>query len=182
MRYKSMRLTSITTKTGDDGTTGLANGSRVDKDCIRLDALGDLDELNSVLGILVASIGHSPLADQLMQLQNLLFDMGAELALPGHNLITEQHLHALEQQVTDLNAQLPPLKEFILPGGNLSAAHAHHARAVCRRAERNLLRLSRSEQVNSLSLKAMNRMSDLLFVMARTIARKDDQTETSWKR
>lgn len=177
-----MRLTNITTKTGDDGTTGLADGSRVDKDCARLDALGDLDELNSVLGILVAGIGQSPLAEQLMQIQNMLFDMGGELALPGHSLITEQHLHKLEQQVNDLNSQLPPLQEFILPGGNLSAAHAHHARAVCRRAERNLLRLSRSEQVNSWSLKTINRLSDLLFVMARTLARQDDQTEISWNR
>lgn len=177
-----MRLTSITTKTGDNGTTGLADGSRVDKDCVRLDALGDLDELNSVLGILVASIGKSPLAGQIRQIQNMLFDMGAELALPEHMLITEQHLHELERQVTELNTQLPPLQEFILPGGNLNAAHAHHARAVCRRAERKLLRLSRSEQVNSWSLKTINRLSDLLFVLARTLARKDDQNEISWKR
>ena len=177
-----MRLTSITTKTGDNGTTGLADGSRVDKDCVRMDALGDLDELNSVLGILVASIKNSPLAGQIRQIQNMLFDMGAELALPEHTLITEQHLEELEQQVAELNRQLPPLQEFILPGGNLSAAHAHHARAVCRRAERKLLRLSRSEQVNSWTLKAINRLSDLLFVMARSIARQDNRTETNWKR
>lgn len=177
-----MRLTSITTRTGDNGTTGLADGSRVDKDCARLDALGDLDELNSVLGILVASIGKSPPAGQIRQIQNMLFDMGAELALPEHMLITEQHLIELEQQVSELNSQLPPLQEFILPGGNLNAAHAHHARSVCRRVERKLLRLSRSEQVNSWSLKTINRLSDLLFVLARTLARKDDDTEISWQR
>ena len=177
-----MRLTNIITKTGDDGTTGLADGSRVDKDCARLDALGDLDELNSVLGILIAGLGESPYTDQLMQIQHLLFDMGGELALPGHKLITEQHVQKLEQQVNDLNAPLPPLQEFILPGGNQDAAHAHHARAVCRRAERKLLRLSRSEQVNSWSLKTINRLSDLLFVMARTLARQDSQNETSWKK
>ena len=177
-----MRLTSITTRTGDNGTTGLADGSRVDKDCARLDALGDLDELNSVLGILVASIGKSPPAGQIRQIQNMLFDMGAELALPEHMLITEQHLVELEQQVSELNSQLPPLQEFILPGGNLNAAHAHHARSVCRRVERKLLRLSRSEQVNSWSLKTINRLSDLLFVLARTLARKDDDTEISWQR
>lgn len=177
-----MRLTNIITKTGDDGTTGLADGSRVEKDCLRLDALGDLDELNSVLGILVACIGSSPLNKQLMRIQNLLFDMGAELALPGRSLITQQHLQDLEQQVSKLNADLPPLEEFILPGGNLAAAHAHHARAVCRRTERSLLRLSRSEQVNSWSLKTINRLSDLLFVMARTLARQDNENEPSWNR
>jgi len=177
-----MRLTNITTKSGDEGTTGLADGSRVDKDCVRLDTIGDLDELNSVLGILVASIGHSPLAEPLMQIQNMLFDMGGELALPEHSLISEQHLQHLEQQVNDLNTQLPPLQEFILPGGNLEAAHAHHARTVCRRAERSLLRLSRAEQVNSWSLKTINRLSDLLFVMARTLARQNSQNETSWNR
>ena len=177
-----MRLTSITTKTGDDGTTGLADGSRVAKDCTRVDALGDLDELNSVLGILIASLGQSPLAEQLLQLQQLLFDMGAELALPGQSLITEPRVNELEQQVAELNAKLPPLQEFILPGGSLEAAHTHHARAVCRRAERSLVRLSRLEKVNSCTLKALNRMSDLLFVTARTIARKNGQAETNWKR
>lgn len=177
-----MRLTSITTKTGDDGTTGLADGSRVDKDSLRLDALGDLDELNSVLGILISSMEQSPLAEQLIQNQHMLFDVGGELALPGHCLITEQHVEKLEQQVSSLNKQLPPLQEFILPGGSPSTAHAHHARTVCRRAERSLLRLSRSEQVNSWTLKAINRLSDLLFVMARSIARQDNRTETNWKR
>lgn len=177
-----MRLTSITTKTGDEGTTGLADGSRVEKDCLRMQALGDLDELNSLLGVLIASIGTSPIAEQLRPIQSMLFDLGGELALPGHNLINEQHLQNLEQQVHDLNAQLPPLQEFILPGGNLNAAHTHHARAVCRRAERTLWRLSRSEQVNSWSLKTINRLSDLLFVMARTLARQDNQNEVSWDR
>lgn len=177
-----MRLTSITTKTGDDGTTGLADGSRVDKGCARLDALGDLDELNSVLGILIAGLGQSPYTDQLTQIQHLLFDVGGELALPGHELVTEQHVLDLERQVSDLNASLPPLREFILPGGTLDAAHAHHARAVCRRAERNLVRLSSSEQVNSWSLKTINRLSDLLFVMARTLTRQDSPNETSWNR
>ena len=177
-----MRLTSITTKAGDDGTTGLADGSRVLKDCKRVDALGDLDELNSVLGILVASLGQSSLTEQLLQLQQLLFDMGGELALPGHRLITESRVNDLELQVAKLNDRLPPLEEFILPGGGISAAHTHLARAVCRRAERSLVRLSRSEQVNSCTLKALNRMSDLLFVMARTIARENGQAEINWNR
>ncbi len=175
-----MRLTSITTKTGDDGTTGLANGCRVEKDCIRMEALGDLDELNSILGILVTNIESSPITEQLKQIQNMLFDLGGELALPGHSKITQQHLQQMEQQISNLNEQLPALQEFVLPGGNLSAAHAHHARSVCRRAERKLWRLSKGEQVNSWSLKSINRLSDLLFVMARTLARQDSQNEVTW--
>lgn len=176
----SDRLTHIYTRTGDSGTTGLADGNRVDKDSPRIEALGTVDELNSLLGILVCHIEDSAHLEALATVQHRLFDLGGELAIPDTCAITEKQVAQLEHWLDDINNALPPLKDFILPGGNLAASHCHHARTVCRRAERTLLTLSRAEPVNPISLKFLNRLSDLLFVMARALARENGGQEVYW--
>ncbi|WP_457676213.1 cob(I)yrinic acid a,c-diamide adenosyltransferase [Thiolapillus sp.] len=176
------RLTRITTRRGDHGQTGLADGSRLDKDSPRIQALGDLDELNAALGLLAVEMEHDPLLPQVRNIQQRLFDLGGELALPGSTTLNAGHVAELESQISDINATLPPLREFVLPGGTRSAAQAHLSRAICRRAERSLWGLSRGEKVNSESLKYLNRLSDLLFVLARHLARQASADETTWNR
>lgn len=176
------RLTRLYTRTGDDGTTALGDATRVRKDTARIEAIGDIDELNSLLGVVRALlIPGDPLDDILLDLQHRLFDLGGELAVPGRRTVPESWVERLEQNLDALNEPLPPLREFILPGGSLPAAHCHQARAVCRRAERSLLRLSGTEAVNSASLKYLNRLSDLLFVMARVLTRRDGGSEVMWQ-
>ena len=175
------RLTRIYTRTGDDGQTGLANGERLAKDHPRIEALGTVDELNSQLGVVLALDPPSDLVEPLREIQHRLFDLGGELATPGSAVIDDDLIVDLEQTLDDLNAGLPPLKEFILPGGNLIAAQCHLVRTVCRRAERALLRLSCQEPVNSASLRYLNRLSDLLFVIARLLARQDGGEEILWQ-
>ena len=164
------RLSKIYTRTGDQGTTGLADGARVSKDSARVHAMGDLDELNCQVG---AVLSH-PLPDGvrvcLVDVQHALFDIGGELAIPGHRAVQAHYVTALERTLDALNADLPPLKEFILPGGGPAAIACHLARTVCRRAERSLVQLARSEFVNEESRRYVNRLSDLLFVMARVLA------------
>ncbi len=176
------RLTRIYTRSGDEGQTGLADGSRVDKDSPRIQSLGDLDELNAALGLLVVELHGTEQQDLITSIQQQLFDLGGELALPGTAVIGTEQVLWLERQLDQINADLPALKEFILPGGNHASAQAHLARAICRRTERSLWRLSRTEAVNSESLKYLNRLSDLLFVLARTLARRSSTTEASWNR
>ncbi len=176
------RLTRIYTRTGDDGTTGLVGGDRIDKDSPRIDAIGTVDELNSMLGLLRAGLGGDELDASLEAMQHRLFDLGAELAMPGTDLLQSAHTQAMEVSLDRLNAELPPLKEFVLPGGNEAAARCHLARSLCRRAERDLLRLSRTEAVNTESLRYLNRTSDLLFVMARILARRDGGEEITWRK
>jgi cob(I)alamin adenosyltransferase len=177
------RLTRIYTRTGDDGTTSLADGQRVHKDSARIDAIGELDELNSQLGVVRALlVPGDPLDSRLAQIQHRLFDLGGELALPGQAAAQAPWVERLEHWLDELNGELPSLREFVLPGGNLPAAQCHLARAVCRRAERALLRLSRAESVNSASLKYLNRLSDLLFVIARVLARRDGGQEVYWQK
>ena len=177
------RLSRIVTRTGDGGTTGLADGSRLDKDSARVEALGDVDELNSQLGVLLASGGLAASVPRcLLRIQHDLFDLGGELSLPGQSLITEAHVQAIEADVESFNATLPPLKEFILPGGNLAAAHCHVARTIARRAERRCWALSRNEPLNPVTLAYLNRLSDLLFVLARVLARQDGGAEVQWNR
>jgi len=178
----SKRLTRIYTRTGDDGTTGLAGGERLDKDHPRIDAVGSVDELNSCIGLLRALPLEAGIDHPLAVIQHRLFDIGAELAMPGNDLLTAAATTSLEQTLDSFNAELPALQEFILPGGSEAAARCHIARAVCRRAERALLRLSRSESVNSASIKYLNRLSDLLFVLARVLARADGGAEVTWQR
>lgn len=176
------RLSKITTRTGDSGLSGLADGNRLPKTDLRFAAMGDLDELNSQLGVL-RSTGVPAAIDPLLEdIQQRLFDLGGELALPGYVLVKDAHLLALEQHAEALNAALPPLKEFVLPGGPLAAAHAHLARAVARRAERTLWAVHAQAPINELGLRYLNRLSDLLFVLARTLARTGGDAETLWQR
>ncbi|HSC78708.1 MAG TPA: cob(I)yrinic acid a,c-diamide adenosyltransferase [Chitinolyticbacter sp.] len=161
------RLSKITTRTGDDGTTGLADGTRVAKDHPRIHALGEVDELNSSLGVVLCEVLSAAIHDCLGRVQNDLFDLGGELAIPGHRAITDVQLSRLEEEVTAFNAALTPLKEFILPGGSRAAALLHVSRCVCRRAERALTPLARDGGELAPGVRYLNRLSDLLFVLAR---------------
>jgi cob(I)alamin adenosyltransferase len=177
------RLSRIVTRTGDGGTTGLADGSRLDKDSARIEALGTVDELNSELGVLLAAAGlPSQVTHCLLRIQHDLFDLGGELSLPGQALIGEAHVAVLEADIGSFNATLPPLKEFILPGGSAAAAACHVARTTARRAERRCWALSRDATLNPLTLAYLNRLSDLLFVLARVLARLDGGSEVQWNR
>jgi len=174
------RLSKIYTRTGDDGTTGLGDGSRVAKDSLRVEAYGTVDELNSHLGLVLAYEIPTNLREALSEIQHLLFDLGGELCIPGTALIKLEHVEWLEQELDKLNDELPMLKEFILPGGNAPAAACHIGRTVCRRAERLMVGLSREETVESASLAFVNRLSDFLFVAARVLARADGG-EVLWR-
>jgi cob(I)alamin adenosyltransferase len=177
------RLSRIVTRTGDGGTTGLANGSRLPKDSARVEALGAVDELNSHIGVLLAVPGIAPPVERcLLRVQHDLFDLGGELSLPGQALIGESHVQGLEADAERFNAPLPPLKEFILPGGTASAAHCHVARTVARRAERRCWALSSLEPLNPVTLAYLNRLSDLLFILSRVLARSEGGTEILWNR
>lgn len=175
------RLTRIYTRTGDGGTTGLADGSRVAKDTLRVEAMGAVDELNSHLGVLLAEDMPDAVRACLVDVQHDLFDLGGELSLPGHPIISETHVTRLETLLDDFNAKLPPLKDFILPGGSRAAGLAHVVRAVCRRAERRLITLSRQEQVPAFALQYLNRLSDLLFVLARVLNRHTGGDDVLWQ-
>jgi cob(I)alamin adenosyltransferase len=176
------RLSKIYTRTGDDGTTGLGDGTRVPKDGARVEAYGTVDELNSVLGVLLAVPGLPPSVTALLtDVQHELFDLGAELCIPGHRLITAAHVTRLETVLDQFNDPLPPLKEFILPGGGPAAAACHLGRTVARRAERRAWTLARIETVNPEVLRYLNRLSDLLFVLARVLARHERGTEVLWR-
>ena len=175
------RLSKIYTRTGDDGTTGLGTGDRVNKDHPRIEACGTVDELNSAVGILLADRElPTPIANHLTSIQHRLFDLGGELCIPGSNVINEESVTQLESILDEYNANLPPLKEFILPGGSPAAAACHMARAICRRAERRVLTLAHDEQINPHSLKYLNRLSDLLFVLARALNYGTGHPETLW--
>jgi len=177
------RLSKIVTRTGDDGTTGLGDGTRVSKDAMRVEAMGSVDELNCAIGVLVSAGIPEPAAIPcLTEIQHDLFDLGGELAIPGARMINEQRLAWLEERVEEFNASLPPLKEFVLPGGGTAAAACHVARSICRRAERRCWSLSRRESVDSASLRYLNRLSDLLFVLARVFARAQTGIEPLWQR
>ena len=176
------RLTKIYTRTGDDGTTGLGTGERVRKDCARVEAYGTVDELNCCIGMLLAGPDlPATVSDSLQAIQHRLFDLGGELAVPGRNVILAADTTDLEILLDTLNADLPPLKDFILPGGTAAAANCHLARAVCRRAERRLLSLQQAEAINAEALRYLNRLSDLLFVMSRVLCRTSGGTEVIWK-
>lgn len=174
------RLSKIYTRTGDGGETGLGDGSRVLKDSLRVEAYGTVDELNSVVGLVLAAPIASELSRCLTRVQHELFDLGGELCIPGTTLIPEAFVTALEQDLDRFNQDLPALKDFILPGGSEAAARCHLARTVCRRAERRLITLAAAEAVNAESIRYLNRLSDLLFVMARVMARSDGGSEVIW--
>lgn len=176
------RISKVVTRTGDQGTTGLASGARVQKTHARIAALGEVDELNCHLGVLLTLRLPAAVRTTLARLQNELFDLGGELSLPEARLMTDDRLVELEADTQKLNAKLPPLKEFVLPGGNAAAAQAHLARAVARRVERALWTLHAGEPVNGISLRYANRLSDFLFVVARTLARRGGGREVGWQR
>lgn len=165
------RLSKIYTRTGDAGTTGLGDGSRVDKDSARVEALGDVDELNCFIGAILVHPLDEGIRACLLDVQHALFDIGGELSIPGAALVDDGYVAGLERRLDAFNANLPPLKEFILPGGGASAVACHAARAVCRRAERRLVAAARSGEVSEVSRRYLNRLSDLLFVLARVLAR-----------
>ncbi len=176
------RLSRIYTRTGDDGTTGLGDGSRTSKDSARVEAYGTVDELNSFLGVLLAC-GDLPgdIRELLVRIQHALFDLGGELCVPGMAMVQAADVTALERSLDQYNAGLPRLKEFILPGGGKAAAHCHVARTVCRRAERRVVTLARSEDVRPEVVHYLNRLSDLLFVLARVLALASGHGEVLWQ-
>jgi cob(I)alamin adenosyltransferase len=177
------RLTKIYTRTGDDGSTGLGDGSRVAKECLRVEAYGTTDEANSAIGVVLAAAAlPAAVHECLTEVQHDLFDLGGELCIPGHRAITPAHVERLETRLDAFNDNLPPLKDFILPGGGPAAAACHVARTVCRRAERRCWSLARVENVAPEVMKYLNRLSDLLFVVARVLARHEQGTETLWRR
>jgi len=174
------RLSKIYTRTGDKGTTGLGDGSRVDKDDMRVETYGTVDELNSIIGLVLTCDMDEAIRACLTRTQHELFDLGGELCMPGYTLVPEACVEQLEKDLDHFNAKLPPLKDFILPGGSEAAARCHLARTVCRRAERLMVSLARAEKINEVSLRYLNRLSDLLFVIARVLARANGGKEVLW--
>ncbi len=177
------RLTKIYTRTGDQGTTGLANGERVAKFDARVEAAGTVDETSSALALILAETEiDARIRASLLRIQNELFEVGGELALPGYASITAAHIERLEADLDTLNAVLPPLENFVLPGGDRAAAACHLARAVCRRAERTVWRLAEDTELNPQMPRYLNRLSDYLFVAARSLTRSGGAEETLWQR
>jgi cob(I)alamin adenosyltransferase len=175
------RLSKIYTRTGDKGTTGLGDGSRVDKDDVRVEAFGAVDELNSHIGLLRAQQLPDGMDEHLSEIQHDLFDLGGELSVPGYTVINSDYVERLERVLDQYNAQLPMLKEFILPAGGKATAQCHVSRTVCRRAERRAFTTSRTQAVNSDAIAYLNRLSDLLFVVARVLARFEKGEEVLWQ-
>ena len=176
------RLSRIITRTGDAGTTGLGDGSRVAKTSLRINAIGEVDELNSTLGVLLAEPDLPPAARAaLLSAQHDLFDLGGELCVPGAEIIDAAHVERLENLAEEFNADLPRLKEFILPGGSRPAAIAHLARATCRRAERGIARLAETENVREAPRRYINRLSDLLFILGRFLNRAAGGEDVLWR-
>ncbi len=174
------RLSKIATRTGDSGTTGLGDGSRTDKDSVRVQSLGDVDELNSFVGLLLCEAMPDDLRQELVGIQHDLFDLGGELCIPGYQLITDEHVARLDALLEKYNATLPALKEFILPAGSRAASIAHVCRTVCRRAERSIVSLGKSETINEQPRQYVNRLSDLMFVLARVLNRFDGGSDVLW--
>jgi cob(I)alamin adenosyltransferase len=176
------RLSKITTRTGDAGDTGLGDGARVSKASARIVALGEVDELNSAIGVLLAEALPAEIRDALVAVQHDLFDVGGEVSIPGHALVTEPQVERIEHLLEEFNRGLPPLKEFILPGGTRPAALAHLARTVCRRAERALVALAAEGDVSRPARVYLNRLSDLLFVLGRVLNRAAGEGDVLWQR
>ena len=174
------RLSKIYTRTGDDGSTGLGDGSRVAKDSLRVEAYGTVDEANSCIGLVLASEVPEDIRTLLTSVQHQLFDLGGELCIPGHAAVDDEDVERLEQHLDRYNDDLPPLKDFILPGGGEAAARCHVARTVVRRAERETVALSRVESVRPQAVRYLNRLSDLLFVLSRVLARASGHGEVLW--
>ena len=175
------RLSKIYTRTGDAGTTGLGDGTRVAKDSLRVVAMGDVDELNSLIGLLLTEPVSSKIRDWLTRVQHDLFDMGGEICMPGYAMIKAERVSALENILDEWNDTLTPLKEFILPGGSRAASYCHLARTVCRRAERQMTTLNNVEKITQISLQYINRLSDLLFVLCRILNKEAGVPDVLWQ-
>ena len=175
------RLSKIATRTGDKGTTGLGDGSRTDKDSARIVALGDVDELNSFVGLLLCEPMPAALREELISIQHDLFDLGGELCIPGYQMITDAHVIRLDDLLEKYNADLPVLQEFILPAGSRAASIAHVCRTVCRRAERSIVTLGKGEAINEHPRQYVNRLSDLMFVLSRVLNRFAGGTDVLWQ-
>jgi cob(I)alamin adenosyltransferase len=175
------RLTQIATRTGDDGTTGLGDNTRVSKDSFRVHAMGDVDELNSHIGLLLCETVPAEVRDLLLDIQNQLFNLGGELSIPGFELLKSEAVAALDAALAEHNARLPRLEEFILPGGNRAASQAHVCRTVARRAERAVVALGQAEPLRETPRQYLNRLSDLMFVLARVLNRADGGNDVYWK-
>ena len=181
------RLSKISTKTGDKGETGLGDGSRISKTSTRIHVIGEVDEVNSWVGVLAAELdSNNPHQEILSQVQHDLFDLGGELCVPGYKALAASMLEGVENALVDINEALPPLKDFILPGGSKAASYCHMVRTVCRRAERAIVELSNEEEksgnpINPLAVQYLNRLSDFFFVLARDIARANGGQEVLWK-
>lgn len=175
------RLSAIVTRTGDKGSTGLADGSRRNKDDARIHCLGEVDELNASIGVALSFVDNSPICQVLTLIQHDLFDVGAELCQPEKSLMQSLHVETIESAIEKFNDKLPPLREFILPGGSQAIAFLHLSRTICRRVERSLVNLGRSETLNPVTSQYMNRLSDLLFILARSVASENEGSEVYWQ-
>ncbi|MEJ2142660.1 MAG: cob(I)yrinic acid a,c-diamide adenosyltransferase [Gammaproteobacteria bacterium] len=175
------RLSKIYTRTGDKGETGLGDGTRIEKDHIRVEAFGTVDELNSIMGMILAHDIPEEVSECFTRIQHHLFDLGGELCIPGHNALDENYITYLENKLDSMNADLPMLKEFILPAGGHATSTCHLARSVCRRAERRVVTMAKSEKVSPSAISYLNRLSDLLFVAARVLARHENGSEVLWQ-
>lgn len=174
------RLSKISTRTGDDGSTGLGDGSRTGKDSVRIHSLGEVDELNSFVGLLLCEQMPDDLREELVTIQHDLFDLGGELCIPGYTMITDVHVARLDTLLEKYNATLPALQEFILPAGSRAASLAHVCRTVCRRAERSIVSLGKSETINPQPREYVNRLSDLMFVLSRVLNRHAGGSDVLW--
>jgi cob(I)alamin adenosyltransferase len=175
------RLSKIATRTGDDGTTGLGDGTRTRKDALRIQAIGEVDELNSFIGLLATEALPDEVRADLLDIQHDLFDLGGELCIPGYSMVKDVQVARLDERLEHYNANLPRLEEFILPGGSRAAAVAHVCRTVCRRAERAIVALAAQEGVNEAPRQYVNRLSDLLFVLARVLNRHAGGSDVQWQ-
>ena len=179
---KGNRLSKIITRTGDAGTTGLGDGSRTTKDSLRIDCIGEVDELNSSLGLLLCEDMPDPVRAALLDIQHDLFDLGGELCMPGMNFIKDAQVARLEELADVFNADLPMLKEFILPGGTRAASFAHLSRTICRRTERSMVRLNNAEPLSDAARRYVNRLSDLLFILGRVLNRAGGRGDVLWQK
>lgn len=194
------RLSKLATKTGDDGTTGIGGNQRLDKDSARIEAIGTVDELNASIGMVLSHLPEVKVNDEsadipigsgvntttkivnvLSDIQHRLFDLGGELAMPGYVLVEEHHLNQLDEWLEAFNAMLPPLKEFVLPKGSIATTCSHLARTICRRAERRVITLSKTDDINLFGCIYLNRLSDLLFVFCRLLGRENQGEEEMWQ-
>lgn len=177
------RLSKIYTRTGDKGTTGLGDGNRVPKSDLRVVTMGDIDETNALLGMVIAQLDQTKVNTEFLEyIQHRLFDLGGEISIPGMEIIKAKHVDALESVIDEMNAELEPLENFILPGGSANLAVIHIARSVCRRAERSLVNLADKERINPYGLTYLNRLSDYFFVLSRWVAKKQGTKEVLWQK